>query len=232
MNNAAKNTPCDLARADAFLESSDYGLEDSEFITHLDACESCRAYLDAKAAEVETWNEARELLRPGEFDRAGTDSFSAATLVGGVGHQPTAIQSVLDRLAPTDDPHRLGRLGNYEVSGVIGVGGMGVVLKAHDPSLERVVAVKVMAPGLANNQQAKQRFAREAKAAAAVLHPNVVPIYSVSSDDEIPHLVMAYVRGGSLQTRSSFRLAKESVGKLRLAPRYTFRFRPFLDRAV
>ena len=108
---------------------------------------------------------------------------------------------MLDRLAPTDDPHRLGRLGNYEISGVIGVGGMGVVLKAHDPSLERVVAVKVMAPGLVNNERAKQRFAREAKAAAAVLHPNVVPIYSVSSDDDIPHLVMAYVRGGALQTR-------------------------------
>ncbi|XZE53201.1 serine/threonine-protein kinase [Planctomycetaceae bacterium SH139] len=202
MNDATRNIHCDLARADAFLESNDYRLEDPEFVAHLDTCESCRAYLDANAAELETWNEAGELLRPGEFDAAGTKSFSAAAmLIGGIDQQPVAIQSVLDQLAPTDDPHRLGRLGNYEISGVIGVGGMGVVLKAHDPSLERVVAVKVMAPGLANNEQAKQRFAREAKAAAAVLHPNVVPIYSVSSDDDIPHLVMAYVRGGSLQTR-------------------------------
>ena len=201
MNNAAKNFQCDLARVDAFLESDEYRLEDSELIAHLGECESCRAYLEAKAAEAETWKEAGALLQPGEFDEAGTSSFSAGTIVGGVGHEPIAIQSVLDQLAPTDDPHRLGRLGNYEISGVIGVGGMGVVLKAHDPSLERVVAVKVMAPGLANNERARKRFAREAKAAAAVLHPNVVPIYSVSSDDEIPHLVMAYVRGGSLQTR-------------------------------
>ena len=201
MNNAAKNFQCDLARVDAFLESDEYRLEDSEFIAHLGECESCRAYLEAKAAEAETWKEAGALLQPGEFDEAGTSSFSAGTIVGGVGRQPIAVQSVLDRLAPTDDPYRLGRLGNYEISGVIGVGGMGVVLKAHDPSLERVVAVKVMAPGLANNERARKRFAREAKAAAAVLHPNVVPIYCVSGDDEIPHLVMAYVRGGSLQTR-------------------------------
>lgn len=206
MNDAIGKHQCDLARADAFLESNDYRLEDPAFIKHLDECEGCRAYLDAHAAGVETWTEAGELLRPGEFDKAGSDSFSAAsliaaTLVEGVGHQPVAIQSVLDKLAPTDDPHRLGRLGNYEVSGVVGVGGMGVVLKAHDPALERVVALKVMASELANNELAKQRFAREAKAAAAVLHPNVVPIYSVSSDDEIPHLVMAYVRGGSLQAR-------------------------------
>ena len=176
MNNAAKNSQCDHARVDAFLESDEYRLEDSELIAHLGECESCLAYLEAKAAEAETWKEAGALLQPGEFDEAGTSSFSAGTIVGGVGHKPIAIQSVLDQLAPTDDPHRLGRLGNYEISGVIGVGGMGVVLKAHDPSLERVVAVKVMASGLANNERARKRFAREAKAAAAVLHPNVVPI--------------------------------------------------------
>ena len=60
---------------------------------------------------------------------------------------------------------------------------MGVVLKAVDPSLDRVVAIKVMAPHLANNATARKRFSREAKAAAAVLHPNVIPIHCVSSDD-------------------------------------------------
>ena len=68
----------------------------------------------------------------------------------------------------------------------VGVGGMGIVLKAIDPSLDRVVAVKVMAPRLANNEKARKRFAREAKAAAAVLHPNVIPIHSVKSFDLRP----------------------------------------------
>ena len=78
---------------------------------------------------------------------------------------------------------------------------MGVVLKGIDASLDRVVAIKVMAPRLANNELARQRFAREAKAAAAVHHPNVIPIHSVYSDNKLPFFVMTYVRGESLQKR-------------------------------
>ena len=70
---------------------------------------------------------------------------------------------------------------------------MGVVLKAVDPALDRTVAIKVMAPHLANNGTARKRFAQVAKAAAAVLHPNVIPIHCVSGDGATPHLVMAYI---------------------------------------
>ncbi len=58
-----------------------------------------------------------------------------------------------------------------------------------------------MSPKLAHNESARKRFAREAKAAAAVLHPNVIPIHSVSSGAALPYLVMSYIRGGSLQKR-------------------------------
>jgi hypothetical protein len=95
----------------------------------------------------------------------------------------------------------LGRLGAHEVSGVIGAGAMGVVLNALDKSLDRTVAIKVLAPHLASSGAARKRFAREAKAAAAVLHPNVIAIHSVSNDDSLPYLVMPYVRGASLQKR-------------------------------
>ena len=156
--------------------------------------------MDTQAATPEMWGNLSTLLKPGEFDEAGTPDFSAAT-IGHIGQKPVAAQDVLDALAPTDDPHKLGRLGHYEVTGVVGVGGMGVVLKAVDPSLDRVVAIKVMAPHLANNENAPKRFAREAKAAAAVLHPNVIPIHSVSSSTSLPYLVMSYIRGGSLQKR-------------------------------
>ena len=98
-------------------------------------------------------------------------------------------------------PQMLGRLGGYEVSGVVGAGGMGVVLKAIDKSLDRTVAIKVLAPHLATSGAAGKRFAREAKAAAAVLHPNVIAIHSVSNDESLPYLVMPYVRGTSLQKR-------------------------------
>ena len=89
----------------------------------------------------------------------------------------------------------LGRLGGYEVSGVVGAGGMGVVLKAVDKSLDRTVAIKVLAPHLATSGAARKRFAREAKAAAAVLHPNVIAIHSVSNDEN------AAVSGDAVRAR-------------------------------
>src|SRR5262245_18670147 len=69
----------------------------------------------------------------------------------------------LDFLLPDEDPLVLGRLGPYTVTAVIGRGGMGVVLKAHDAMLNRAVAVKVLAPELASNSTARQRFVREAQ---------------------------------------------------------------------
>jgi uncharacterized protein (TIGR03067 family) len=192
--------PCNQKHADQFLQSDAYRVEDEELIAHLETCHDCREYMDQQAAAPEMWGQLSTLLKPGEFDTASQPDFSAAT-TGHHGGKPAAAQDVLDALAPTDDPHKLGRLGGYEIIGVVGVGGMGVVLKAVDTSLDRIVAIKVMAPQLANNENARKRFAREARAAAAVLHPNVVPIHSVASGTSLPFLVMSYIRGGSLQKR-------------------------------
>lgn len=199
----AAGSSCNYARIDRFLTSDHYRIEDDdpELMTHLNVCLACREYMESQAADIQTWNEAKTLLRPSEFDNSSSADYSAAGSLGRSSEHPVLVQDVLDSLAPTDDPHRLGRIGTYEISGVVGVGGMGVVLKGIDPALDRVVAIKVMAPRLANNEAARRRFSREAKAAAAVLHPNVIPIYGVSSDTSIPYLVMAYIRGGSLQKR-------------------------------
>jgi hypothetical protein len=195
------NSTCDHERLEKFLLSDHYRIEDEELIAHLDWCTACREKLEAQAGDAQSWKSAAALLKPSEFDSSSTAIFSAASGTNSNSLHAGAIQDVLKSLAPTDDPHRLGRIGNYEVVGVVGVGAMGVVLKAIDPSLDRVVAVKVMAPRLANNEMARKRFSREAKAAAAVLHPNVIPIHSVSSNSTLPYLVMTYVRGGSLQKR-------------------------------
>ncbi len=111
------------------------------------------------------------------------------------------VLSVLAALAPTDDPEMLGRVGDYEIIGVVGVGGMGAVLKGFDKSLRRVVAIKVMAPHLAHSGSARTRFQREARAAAAITHDNVIDIYAVSEAAGLPYLVMPYARGPSLQKR-------------------------------
>jgi hypothetical protein len=105
----------------------------------------------------------------------------------------------LDFLAPPDRPDILGRLGHYEVLEVIGRGGMGVVLRAFDERLHRVVAIKVMAQQLATSATARRRFAREAQAQAAVSHDHVVAIHAVEEAGGLPYLVMQYVAGESVQ---------------------------------
>src|SRR5262249_26973473 len=75
---------------------------------------------------------------------------------------------------PPTKPGALGGLGHYEVLEVVGQGGFGIVLKAFDEKLHRVVAVKVLAPALAATSSARQRFVREARAAAALRHDHVV----------------------------------------------------------
>jgi serine/threonine protein kinase len=95
----------------------------------------------------------------------------------------------------------LGRFGGYEITGAIGYGGMGIVLKGLDASLNRYVAIKVLSPHLAASGPARRRFAREAQAAAAVVHENVVAIHGVAESGGLPFFVMPYIRGNSLQKR-------------------------------
>ncbi|MDB5312672.1 MAG: pknB 43 [Gemmataceae bacterium] len=116
-------------------------------------------------------------------------------------------------LQPADSPGLIGRLGAFDIIRVVGRGGMGVVLHGHDPCLERDVAVKVLDPLLANNEIARRRFCREARAAAAVTHDNIVAVHQVDEDatSGLPYLVMQLVVGESLEQRL------KRVGKLSAA---------------
>ncbi len=96
------------------------------------------------------------------------------------------------------------RLGGYLIREVIGRGGMGIVLRALDEKLNRVVAIKVLASDLARQPQARRRFLREAQAAAAVSHDHVVTIHAVddgSGESTVPFIVMECVVGQSLQQK-------------------------------
>jgi urea transport system substrate-binding protein len=92
-------------------------------------------------------------------------------------------------------------LGKYQVTGVLGQGGMGTVLKAHDPLIERDVAIKVLASHLAADASALGRFLAEARAAGKLNHPNVTAIYEICQEGPTCYLVMEYVAGGSLGDR-------------------------------
>src|SRR5262249_24874804 len=109
--------------------------------------------------------------------------------------------ATLDFLEPSTRPGALGRLGHYEVLEVIGQGGMGTVLRAFDVKLQRVVAVKVLAPALAGNGSARQRFVREARAAAAVTHDIAIDIDEVENAGPVPYLVMKCIAGRTLQEK-------------------------------
>ena len=129
---------CDPRRIDEFLDSDGYALNDETLMVHLGQCAACREYLESKASSAEDWANAATLLKPVPFDPADA-VFPSVELAAERPETSLVIQHVLNELNPSDDPSRLGRLGHYEVTGVIGAGGMGVVLKAVDPSLDRVV---------------------------------------------------------------------------------------------
>jgi serine/threonine-protein kinase len=160
--------------------------ETVELEEHLQHCVRCRATLDRLIGDDRWLGAVRRYLGPDATDfhpSLQTDCDS------------------LDFLSPSDWPDSLGRLGTYEVKGVLGRGGMGVVLKAFDPSLSRNVAIKVLAPPLAACGASRRRFLREARAAAAVVHEHVVSVFAVVETAGLPFLVMEYVPGRSLQER-------------------------------
>jgi WD40 repeat protein/tRNA A-37 threonylcarbamoyl transferase component Bud32 len=115
--------------------------------------------------------------------------------------QLARADQALTFLAPPVEPGALGRLDHYDVLEVVGRGATGVVLKARDTKLQRVVALKVLLPRLAASRTARQRFVREAQATAAVRDDHVIAIHAVSDDGPLPYLVMEYIAGITLEDR-------------------------------
>jgi serine/threonine-protein kinase len=92
-------------------------------------------------------------------------------------------------------------LGPYRIEHLLGAGGMGRVFRASDTRLGRLVAIKVLASGVAFDQQMRARFGREARAVAALAHPHICTLYDVGSHDHFDYLVMEYLEGETLASR-------------------------------
>ena len=92
-----------------------------------------------------------------------------------------------------------GQLGNYLIDAVVGRGGMSVVYRATHARLGMQVALKVLAPELSADDTFRERFLREAQAAAGIDHPNVIPIHDFGMHEESLYIVMRYVAGGDLR---------------------------------
>ncbi|MFO0804395.1 MAG: protein kinase [Gemmataceae bacterium] len=191
---------------------------------HLEFCTECQERMESLAAGgdltlTKTVRICREDAPP--KNSAMWPALSAvAAEVAATGAYTTQEDTPADSLAqsdadlkflkPTSTANLIGRLGGFDIKRVVGRGGMGVVLHAFDPHLERDVAVKVLDPQLANDSTARKRFCREARAAAAVTHDNLVAVHTVHEDEEhnLPYFVMQLIAGESLEQRL------KRVGKL------------------
>jgi len=219
------NSKCSCPSQEALeqlLSESSMEVAPNEVVEHVGECSGCQERLELMAdsqsriielvAHIDQTLPSREsaywsaLQAAKELDDPSTQAtFVPGTTPGGA--KPTES---IDFLEPSDDPAFLGRLGHFDVTRLIGRGGMGLVFEAHDKYLHRTVAIKVLDPQLANDDVSKQRFCREARSAAAISHDHVVPVYQVEkmADGKLPFLVMQLIQGETLEKK----LARE--GKL------------------
>lgn len=167
--------------------------QEESLVRHLSECESCQRELDRLARGRQDWSKVDAALQR-EADTAASDHDEQDEHV-------LSADFAVNYLEPSQALGAIGRLGDVDILEVIGSGGMGIVLKGFQDELKRVVAVKVLAPHLAMSGPARRRFAREAQAAAAIVHPCVIPIFRVSSTGKLPYLVMPYLACESLQER-------------------------------
>jgi serine/threonine protein kinase len=211
----ARAIDCDPERIACFISGELSDFESAMLEAHLDDCARCREKLDSQTATPDEWSELQSLLSHGRtLDVAANDEDPFVSCSRRSLEQDLEYYRKL--LGPTDDPRMLGRISTYEIVGLLGRGGMGVVFKAFDATLNRYVAIKLLAPLCLTSGAAKQRFVREARSAAAVIHENVVGIHSISEWQGIPYLVMTFVRGESLQKRLAQRGALSLKEVLRI----------------
>src|SRR5262249_27353514 len=129
--------------------------------------------------------------------------------------------------ASPGEPRQLpGAVGRFRVQGRLGSGGFGTVYRAHDPELDRDVALKVPHPEVVESPRRLERFLREAKAAARLRHPHLVPVYDAGRDGGCYYVALAFVAGttladavdaGPLEARRAARLAREVAEALAYA---------------
>ena len=200
-----RTTSCDIERLRLLLASDLPPDVEEEMTAHVTVCSSCRETLESLAGGRDWWSDVKTCLaeHSGSIDQAPSSDLSpgshATSPPGDDRFFPADF--AVDFLDPCDQPGTIGRIDDIEILEVIGQGGMGIVLKGYQRELGRYVAVKVMAPHLATSGSARQRFAREARAAAAIVHPHVMAIHSVNSSSRLPYLVMPFVACESLQER-------------------------------
>src|SRR5207248_11664735 len=145
--------------------------------------------------------------RCGSLARVASGLCVSCLLRSGLGSDEASIEDFDTLLAAVDVPDRDWQLGSYRILEEIGRGGMGVIYRARHAPSRRIVALKRVLNYHSDSRETLTRFQREARAAASLDHPNILPIYDVgATEDGLPFFSMKFAPGGSLlDSRESFR---------------------------
>ena len=196
-------TDCpEASTLDRLLHGLIPGPEGEELTRHLETCPSCAPRSAASGGP----DRLTTLLRAGAGRTTDPDLPAILDRIrhrtGGAtaGGDETGADESLP-VAPPEGPGEWGRLGPYRVLGLLGTGGIGLVYRAEDDRLGRAVALKVLRPRFARRATARDRFLREARAAAAVQDDRVVTIYEVGEAGGTPFLAMELLDGETLDDR-------------------------------
>lgn len=198
MTKAIPTPPCDPEKLASLLRDELSSQTQALLGQHLDSCKSCQQQLEQLAADEAFFRETEALLqRDLSKHRVVHRALNALQAPSSRHHRKQRRkrrqQESLRLLVPSTQPESLGRLGRYEIRGIIGSGGMGTVFHALDPVLNRPVALKVL-----HSKDSSDEFLREARTIAALNDKHIVKIFEVGRQEDIPYLAMEFVDGLSL----------------------------------
>lgn len=185
------------------LGPGEVAVSEERLTSHLDHCQTCQSRVLELSEDDPFYCQSREALRSTGLTSHdwSEKAIAASGTVRSETSTPAVVSLVQSLLGPSDDERSLGRLGRFEILGVIGSGGMGIVLKARSIAMDRIVAIKIPQPQYWQSPETLRTLEREARSAAAVVHPNVIAIYHVDRYRDVPYLVMPYLPGQSLEQR-------------------------------
>ena len=188
------------------------------------------AVLEERCEDPELREEVRSLLKAHEEAEGFFEGLGKAVPPGArgpKGERPSTSGGAEESIS---DPLGLERtaVGRYEVGAHLGGGGMGIVYRARDPDLDRTVALKFLPPYLAASREAEERFAREARSAAALEHPHIATIHEIGrAEAGLRFIAMAYYEGETLKEK----LSREGALPVEEARRYGLQLAEALGRA-
>ena len=157
MKNSNTHACYDDSLLQRFLESDVSTVEEDAVVAHIAECKQCREKLRTLTGGDDVWEQLGESLGAKSAKlNAEWDLNETIEDMGSVGRRD--LKHIQSLLGPTDDPTKIGRLGQYEVCGIIGRGSAGVVVKAMDTRLNRFVAIKLLTPAYSNLGSSRRRF--------------------------------------------------------------------------